>query len=59
MRISVAAPATVSGERFVQITATGKLGRPDERNDPRARRPAIANLNVTGRGVPEGAMTDA
>jgi len=51
---AAAAPATVCGERPV-TSATGQPGRPTERIDPQARRPAMRDENpipsgVTGKG---------
>ena len=43
----MAAPATVSGEPS-SASATGKLGRLDERRDPQARRPASAVTQPVG-----------
>jgi predicted metal-binding protein len=53
---AVAAPATVSGERF-RHHATGELLREGGRDapDPRARRPAIKTDRDAGRGAPVAA----
>ena len=48
----MAAPATVSGECSPR-EATGQPGRPSERPDPRARRPAVIVCPRPG-GVPRG-----
>ena len=51
LREAVAAPATVSGEPIVQHTATGKPGRPDERQRPASQETCQRSHPTGGRGV--------
>ncbi|SCM78870.1 hypothetical protein KL86PLE_90121 [uncultured Pleomorphomonas sp.] len=54
-----AAPATVSGEpRPRGVTEALASGRPDEGDDPRARRPAVTADFTSSGGVPRWIVTE-